>query len=532
MNKHFFAILLAFLSISLMAAPKPKYKSIWLSGCACYDGYQIKKVPEGEGKLTVYNPENIKIKDVLSGKFAGNKVTDATLTFAGDLIFDGDVSYRLDGTSVTYTLHKGSFTVYTYYKENKYIVDGVEQPFVPVGWESVILVNSSIKPESNPRGVAKFEVIDSLVITRQYRGFKTNEVRLQTEKRGVSQTALNIFKHLSAFADKDYKPYILYNQYLELTSEGFRMTKSPESKLYIGEHQYLDCYSTSTDGNGYTKYELKNSALGTVSFHGENNFDWRLHVAEVFYTDAFVERKIGDGSIIYDHNVTDWKKFCSDENMQLLNQYGVSYGAEPKIVSGVCCRSYNYNGGATYLTVKYGDGSVFVGLFKTDDLMSEREPLFAALTIPQLPEKSRLAEGVLNCPNGKQVVYKDGYTLDEIIKFKKTKDREWEEYLAQEAKKKQDEQLQKQKQLESLTKSLKQKYGKYADTILNSGGREILVGTPFGLIEEVGHMISTRLEIDHGSSKCYDWFVITDDYKYRKGYFWVRDGKVSSVVYY
>ena len=210
----------------------------------------------------------------------------------------------------------------------------------------------------------------------------------------------------------------------------------------------------------------------------------------------------------------------------------MSYGAEPKIVSGACCRSYNYKGGATYLTVKYGDGSVFVGLFKTDDLMSEREPLFAALTIPQLPEKSRLAEGVLNCPNGKQVVYKDGYTLDEIIKFKKAKDREWEEYLAQEAKKKQDEQLQKQKQLESLTKSLKQKYGKYADTILNSGGRKILVGTPFGLIEEVGHMISTRLEIDHGSSKCYDWFVITDDYKYRKGYFWVRDGKVSSVAYY
>ena len=526
MKRYALIILLFFLSISLMAAPKAKYKSIWLSGCACYDGYQIKKIPEGEGKLTVYNSQDVKCKDVLSGKFIDNKVTDATLRFAGDLIFEGDVSYKLDGTSVTYTLYKGSFTVYTYWK-NKYIVDGVEPQFKPVDWESRILVHSSIKPESNPRSVIRFDVADSLVVSRQYRGFDTKHEALVVgaSTRKLSLMSKRFIEDFKPLCDNNFEYKETYNRLLNINRGGFSINSDKEKyfKLHIGTDKYAECF-----GKGYSsfKYVLSNNEERLIVGYTDNPY------SPDYLGTELLERYMDGGVITISKTIAekDIDKSFSAENRAIYNSikhWPVQDNYPQKYSTG-------------YIQIKYSDGSIYTGSVGSQyygGLSSSvvSNTIRTVLSYKNLPDRTHYNYGVLDYPDGRQVAFCRGYTLEECVR--QSENREEQIKAEEQAEKQAEEQARKDAELKRQREmqTLSNKYGKkYVDTIFESGGRKILVDTPFGLIKEVeakGDMIDIRLDIDRGTSKCYDWFVHTKVGRYKYGYFWVSNGKVTYVSY-
>lgn len=509
-------LLLTLLSIPLISAPKPKYKSIWLSGCACYDGYQIKKVPEGEGKLTVYNPENIKVKDVLSGKFTGNKVTDATLTFAGGLEYKGNMSYKLLSDGIEYTLTGGDIKVYQCLGRG---IDGDCEVFSAVPefrLEEIFRVEEiyfNITPDS-PK-----------TILRKYSGFETKHeaFMLNMSEKNISRASQRLIKDFKPLFKDNFEYKETYDIFLNINRGGYGVDLGKEKyfKLYIDTDRYIECFR---DRRSF-KYVLSDDKGRLIVSYGEYS-----HFVDYDGTEI-LERYIDGGIVTVSKTLTektDIRKSFSAENEAMWK----SIKHWPPLIK----HSQEHNTGI--VQIKYSDGSIYTGRLGTQYPYRESDSevsntILTVLSYKNLPDRSLYDFGVLNYPDGRQVVFNRGYTLEECVRYSENRAAKiWAEEQAErqaEEQAKKEAKLKRQQEIQRLSS----KYGKkYVDLIFESGGREILVGTPFGLIEEVGHIISTRLEIDHGSSKCYDWFFITDGYKYRKGYFWVRDGKVSSVVYY
>ena len=522
------AILLAFLSIPLTAAPQPKYKNVWLTGCARYDGYVMKKLPQGEGKITVYCSQDIEKKDVLSGEFTSDgRVVGAALKFAGDLIYTGEVSYELDDYSITYTLYGGSIEVYTYYKQvpiknNDYYSDA--------GQMTRVLVNTSIKPESNVRKPVVFHIKDSLVLTREYHDFSITDAVLDADVVTSSLSRLDnlIVKDLDAFLEASYKPTMHYTQHFQLTSDGCKLTKADNYKISIGENIFMTCETVKVQNefgliDKYIEYNVENSQLGLLHFFClENNGlspdgpmmgDPNI----VKYYMARLERKVGDGVVIYDYEADEnWVSYCSPENQQLVESLEYDYDKPYRKVDS----SSECNKGV--LKVVYGDGRTFIGKFRCDS----GDPFRAALLLKSLPEQTDWCDGVLKSPDGTEVVYERGYAMDEILQHIKEKRlaRDEEFRKEQEAIKAEERKKQQEKQ------QLYNKYGqKYVDTIVESGGRKILVGTPLELVKGYCY---TELYVDRGSEQRYYWYGY--DYvgdKVYLGSFWARNGKVISVTY-
>ena len=93
------------------------------------------------------------------------------------------------------------------------------------------------------------------------------------------------------------------------------------------------------------------------------------------------------------------------------------------------------------------------------------------------------------------------------------------------------EQAKKNKELQEK-QQLSDKYGKnYVDALFDSNGNKMLVGTPFELLEKYEHC-SLKLDVDGGDSKGYYWYWEDAYVRIKKGYIWVRNGKVTSIVYF
>lgn len=466
------AILLAFLTIPLMSAPKPKYKSLWLSGCANYEGYVVKKIPEGEGKLTVYYPKDVKRKDVITGTFANGKVTNANLCLNDDkVVYSGTISYKVTPESASYTIYEGKLN--------------------------------------------DFPFKDSLVIQRKYSDFKTNHLTLNRNLKQISRSGVEeeLFQHLSCFIEEEHKPTMGVVQTLELSTDGYLTKKfTKDNKWSLGDDRYLKRTIHKYGDWRHIGYELLNSKTDSLNIRIYNK-----SFLEFVRGENTIKRVFADGSIFYsdrDGHKIYWDDFCSETDKDrienLPSDRHLPVGA---VVDKDCCPKT--------VTIRFADGSIFRGWIKS----KEQDAIMMILHLSELPDKSEFGYGVIDYPDGSYVVYMNGMSLDEAIEYDAAiRAKEKEAAMKAEA----EQRLKEQRERQQERQPLYNKYGKkYVDTLYDSKGRTILVGTPFELIQQCKYYY-VELEIDYGDSKCYDWY----EGNLKRGYIWVRNGKVTSVSYY
>ena len=498
--------LLAVFSTSLFAVPKPKYKSIWLSGCACYDGYQLKKIPDGEGKLTVYNSQDIKINDVITGKFNDNNVTGATLKFAGGLEYKGDLSYKLLSNGIEYTLTGGHLNVY---RNSGWSEFGGE-------YESF-----EVKPQGEK---ICFEVASNDVVTifREYNGFKTkhNPFKAQYTSYKISNTSKSLIREFAVFINPNYKFREIYDVFLQITDTDYWVdsNKKKQFKLFVDTTKYFECSVSSHD---IYKYALQNEV-------GKLSVSYQLWSGvEAFYRGTeFLERHMDGGVITASSSLEkkEWKELLSSENQGILST--LKHWPQNNLSKGRCTE---------VIKVKYSDGSVYTGRLYTEYHKPHESEVSntigTILSCTNLPDRTQYDCGVLEYPDGKQIGFVNGFTLDDAIAYSQNEEKERNNRELARKRAEEEEERAKQKELQQL----RDKYGQYFDTIYDSNGSKILVGTPFELIKTLAskNILSYTLEIDNGSSKCYDWYTpFILGRHVREGYFWISNGKVTTVSYY
>lgn len=462
------AILLVFLTFPMMSAPKPKYKSLWLSGCACYEGYTIKKAPEGDGVLTIYYPKDINRKDIIKGTFKDGKVIDATLSLNDNkVVYVGTISYVINPDSASYTIYEGELN--------------------------------------------GFSFKDSLTIHRNYSDFKTNRIVLQRNQKTKSKSSSEetaLFSHLSYLIEEGHEPSMNILYRLELTTDGYFIQKStPDDMWSLGGGRYL---KRTQYGFRRTAYELIHSNSDSLYVTIYNNNGGYLDLAG---GDNMVKRVFENGTVFYsEENRIHWDDYCSDVDKNKIDLLPYDRHLPKGAVKDDECCQYT-------ITIEYVDGTVFRGWIKSN----ERNACKMILMLSKLPDKADIGYGVIDYPDGSSVTYMNGMLLDEVIEYDNTV-RNQEEAEAQRAKAEKELKYQQYKQQFY-------KYGKkYVDTLFDSNGHKMLVGTPLELLQKYEHC-DLDLDIDHGDSKCYDWYWEDAFVRIKQGYIWVRNGKVTSVVY-
>lgn len=490
------------MAFPLMSAPKPKYKSIWLSGCANYEGYILNKVPEGDGKLTVYNYQDVQIKDVITGNFVNNIVSDATLTFAGGLKYKGDLELNIKPDGIDYTLSKGYIEVYHHIhkQDGDYLGDGYSFELTAEHGRYTLHVDT-LRVD-----------IKSQVISRKYNGFDI--------KNGewVTTYQTNKLSDVSKAFIRDFNLY--FKDYTNI-SESYKLTIRLNNKDcdFECDDSSFKLVTDDIEPVSYSKgtFELYNEK-GRAFVKYANSFN-----GATYSSATLIERVFENGKITISTSIAgkEWQNHCSSENRNKLNKVR----HYPPLAKELYVTSH-------CIQIDYKDGRIYKGKLFTEQKptsMSYEIPnaITAILAYTELPQESYFVSGVLNYPDGKQDVYSGGHTLDAVIDYsiQYDMDEEARELARQKAQKEEEEK--KQKEMDSL----RNKYGKeYVDTIVNSNGKKILVGTPFELVQK---LCSIKLDIDRGNSRCYYWYVdAIFSGKYKAGYFWVHDGKVTSVVYF
>ena len=188
--------------------------------------------------------------------------------------------------------------------------------------------------------------------------------------------------------------------------------------------------------------------------------------------------------------------------------------------------------------IYYKNGDIYRGSIRftfNADTTLYTDPRIIALEVPTGLSYGSIesivpGDGRVISSSGKIIeIYRDGKKLDDFD-FARTIAIEEGEV------KREQEKLERQKQglLEAESK-----YGKKnVDALMNG---KIIIGMPEDLLiggvnYHILPYLSISLSIDHGSSKCYDlWGIGSDGNLFNpenKGYVWVTDGKVSSIVLY
>ena len=486
------AILLVFLTIPMMSAPKPKYKSLWLSGCANYEGYIVKNTPEGEGKLTIYNHQDIKIKDVITGKFSNNIVTDATLAFAGGLEYKGDIELNIRPDGIDYILSNGYIQVYK---------------------QSVDTIRIQLHSET---------------VSRKYDGFDTNGGFWQTSitTTELSNTAKEFIKYFEPILEgENYSA--CYGVSIELKKSRCSIRKNnTQYSINIDDCKSIQCMNNGrrsvfqfNDGSNVINVGYELETIESVESEGN---DEHLVYFDNSY-DYYIQRSFENGKIIVSSKLGEsWRKHCSQENKEKVESI-LHY---PKWEADV----YDLYETTYCVKIEYADGSSYNGF-----LFTKQKPSYGDSGIPnqiptilsykEAPQKDLYSNGVLDLANGEQFVFVSGYELDDVIDYGENLEKEILAEIQAKEQAKKNKELQEKQQLSN-------KYGKnYVDALFDSNGDKMLVGTPFELLEKYEHC-SLNLDVDGGDSKGYYWYWEDAYVRIKKGYIWVRNGKVTSIVYF
>lgn len=554
-RKKLLTILVLLISITSFAAPKPKYKSIWLSTCVRYDGYQVKKIPEGEGRLVVYNYKDVNCKDVISGSFADNVVTDATVIFAGGYKYDGNLSYKLLPDAIEYTLTDGKIHLFcktladgsrsivpdassSKISDNDMLEDILKElPGIEVSSDGTITASdptiSAIIIDGKTYSVTcgddiSYEITPNMrpvTIVRKYVDFTTthSSIQIPFTTELISEESKLRIKDFNAFVDSDYKFKESYDLMIKIDRDVFSTDLGP-CKLFISDERYIE-----HDGRG--TFHLVGAPVRISASY--NNSNW----GELYYEADEVVRVMDGGVITWtsELNGNGWGSYLSSDKYRKINNLYDS--PDPKVKPGMKTTKS--------LKVKYDNGSVYVGTLYSKTKDSKQSDSYDGISsiinilaeYESIPEKEQYSFGVLISPDNSQAVFLGGYTWEEVLQYadaRKKEDQEYRESLRIEREKakiaeeraKKEEERKKQQEIQKL----RDKYGaKYVDAIYDSDGRTILVGTPFELVKKI-YMV--ELDADYGDVKGYNWYGYNFLHsKVRAGYITVTKGKVSSVIY-
>ena len=469
--KRYFIIAAAVIAVMsvfpLSAAPKKRLQKVMLSSCVEYEGYlyrkfTIKKVvndleldfydytPDGEGKLTTFEAV-YGLKDVITGTFAGNNVTDACLSFCNPgVIYKGDLKYELTSSSIKYTLYSGEIS--GYYKAGRWD-DYKEMPF-------------------------KIHILDSLVLTRDLSSFVMRErlgqiilTKDASKHREFSSTA---FQEILQIEKCDS---VTHTFPVEIYTSGKDMVEIVDGSLTCDKFNLINGASIST-ADGITKLE------GSVNAYTRD------------YASLNLKKVMNGGSISAPYKKRDDYLYDSVRDLTYKRP------AEKSELD--------------HFLIEYNDGRIYYGSMAVDNYwLTLSEYIISMDDVPD----TGFFKGIMVYPDGKKEVYYNGYTLEEMVAYNETRLLEDLQDKIEEELRRHAEEVEKQQELNELY----EKYGyEYVDTYMSSDGRRIKVGTPVEFLEKVA---SIRLDYDNGSQQGYDWC-------YRRGYFWVEEGRVISVSYY
>ncbi len=464
---------------------KVKEKKISYASCAYYYGPAEKKDPMGEGKLLIN--EGYKGAITITGTFNETTVSNAVVDFAFEQItFKGKVFYekKLDMTAlpvittyITIYMSEGKL-----YHEGEYLGSIKDNPFVV-----------------------------KLECTSGFARIKNSSGKLFT----IDQSRQNLLKIAVKFADCDTYQIenhdvvdIYFNNGLVLGSTS--KAEAPLTLLFSnGAKTELTDYGnmtwTRTNGD-YIKFNMWgyggnyhisecSITLASGSYIGEtltHKFaNGNIYVGRVKYL-------LPDITLNWLATVREvdwpWEKFCQ-------------YAVEGKLT--------------------YADGTVFSGSFSN----------YGQTNGDKLDNKSYY-EGVMYDSTGTEIDdYQNGANRAQRALAEQARIAEEEARIAEEEAAAKAKALAEQKKKQELYN----KYGKkYVDTIVNSGGKEILIGTPLSLLKAfekerfLGVLLELTLEVNWGNEARYKWWTARPDNEYwgtTMGYIWIRNGKVASISY-
>lgn len=379
------------MTASVYAAPKPKMKEVKLSSHVAYSGYVVKKTPSGSGKLYVYNMGDLSKKDVLSGEFDGNKISDARLQFSHDNgpIFDGELMYEVKESCVVYTLLKGKLKG-VFFRESQ-------------------------------KSYFRIEITEPTTITRAYNGFCFSSLTLSSVVTGYAREYSNNLKNIPLHQKtKLQRVYELAEGIEECSGIAQTYEREIEFKgqdIVVREDGYYTCNRFDLPNGAYilkkdNRYELLNS---------KNYLLWD--------TKDIILKKVFDNGLISYNNNEDlafnaaksylnnfkdaFKEYFTAETQEALDR--IKYAPEMNVSSKkLKC-----------LLIEYPDGRKFYGVLRAKEGYKSVTDFFTKIKdSSELPSAELYRDGVLTYPDGRQEIFVQGNTLTQLQEFSQNKEHE------------------------------------------------------------------------------------------------------------
>ena len=392
------SLLAILLTFSLSAAPKPKQKILQLSDFVIYQGDVIKKLPEGVGELTVYDSRDIKNTDVITGVFSNNRVTNATLTFAGGLKYRGDLTFTVGESGVDYELQGGDIFIACYHSNSLSGYTMYYRPVVCVDEEAFAVDPLQFNIDSS----------SPVKVTRQYEYFNVKHPVIATvlETKVLSPGAKKFVEDFAPFVKE--APKASYN--VRLTLARTNISVNPQVYKYslnLGEGRIVTCSGT----NDKCRYQLDDKS-GKIDVTYES-----VNLLPFYNSAKIVERVFDNGTLTVSSSLdSNWENYLSSENLALLRSINHIIESDNSMYVTSHCLQVKYNDGRVY------NGNLYTTELPTSSSMQMPNAVSAVVKYETLPDASYFACGALSYPDGKQDAFLNGVLLTECLEYSKKRD--------------------------------------------------------------------------------------------------------------
>lgn len=460
-----------------------KERKISYAKCAYYYGPAEKKDPKGEGKLMIN--EDYEGNITITGSFDGTNVSNAVVDFAYERItFKGKVYYEKTIVDLVYPYITIYMSEGKLYSGEKLLGEIRNDPFV-------VTLGCSF-------GFA--DIVSSSGKLYTICNYRENIINQAISFAGCDK--FEVINH-------DIIPISLGN-----TIKFGNSIKSSSPLTLIFENGAKTPLSSSENGMSWTR---ANGDYITFNYNGNST---QCHLTLKSGSFNYQDNSYTLTHIFPNGNV--FEGIVAETLIKSISHEWLTSVREVQWPWEEFCKH------AMKGKLTFADGTSFSGEFSKN-----------GFTNADKLDDSAYYKGVMYDSTGAEIDdYQNGYNRAQRDSIERANIAAEQERIAREEaerKAKEEEDRKKKQQLYN-------KYGKkYVDSILNSQGKKIIVGTPLALLKEfdgkrlLGVLLELRLETDWGDDKCYEWWTANPNNNYLgwdMGYFWTDNGKVSSVSYY
>ena len=454
-----------------------KEKKISYARCAYYYGPTEKRTPKGDGKLTINEDYTTTI--TVTGTFDGANVSNAVVEFVSQgVTFKGNIVYEKT-RDITVPLIRIHMSEGRLYHKEKLLGEIKKEPFEVIldcSWGFASMIRSSGKLYTIQKSRHSFlNAAKGFAECDEYEIENHDIIPFQLRENITFGKANTAVEPLTLlFANGTVTP-------LEPLRTGMKWTKPNGDFVNFNNNGRITEYNITLSSGRI------NGNTVTHKFSNGNVFEGKVR-------DRLVPNISLEWLTNTRHILWPWEKFCE-------------FAKRGKIT--------------------FADGASFSGEFSSN-----------GFTVGDKLDDSSYYEGAMYDSTGAQIDdYQYGQNRAQRDSIERARIAEEDARQAEEAAL---EQRMKAREAEEQQKKIElyKKYGKkYVDSIIDSKGTIIPVGTPLALLNEfddwkglLGVYLILKLRTDSGNEQSYKWW--TPYHNADTGYFGTINGKVSSVTYY